>query len=272
MDLPTDSLPQSLTGCRIATRRVIHRRAKTTNAQVPESLRFGAMVVTACAAFFGLAAGAFVPRVAHRWAATACTACARPFPAGVTGWVRAGAACRCHPPPRLLPAGSALSGGLLGVALGPVVILPVLLLAAILAAVLAEIDMRFLRLPDPLVGALAVVVLLPLTLTNLSHVGRATAAAALVGLGYLILAMLAGGGLGLGDVKLAAVLSTALGFAGWSAVLIGVVVPHLINGSIALFLLLKRRAHRGTALPFGPALLFGALIALSATVEEVNAL
>jgi len=35
----------------------------------------------------------------------------------------------------------------------------------------------------------------------------------------------------------------------------------LINGPIAVWLLVTRRADRRTALPFGPALLVGALIA-----------
>jgi leader peptidase (prepilin peptidase) / N-methyltransferase len=38
-------------------------------------------------------------------------------------------------------------------------------------------------------------------------------------------------------------------------------VPHLINGPIALVMLLTRR---GRPLPFGPALLAGALIGLTA--------
>jgi leader peptidase (prepilin peptidase)/N-methyltransferase len=76
---------------------------------------------------------------------------------------------------------------------------------------------------------------------------------------YAILAGL--GGLGLGDLKLAAVLALILGFAGWPAVIAGVLAPHLINGPIALFLLVTRRR---TVLPFGPALLAGALIGLTA--------
>jgi leader peptidase (prepilin peptidase)/N-methyltransferase len=66
-------------------------------------------------------------------------------------------------------------------------------------------------------------------------------------------------------VKLAAVLGFVLGFAGWPAVLAGLAAPHLINAPVAAFLLLTRRAGRRTALPFGPALLTGALLALAAT-------
>jgi leader peptidase (prepilin peptidase)/N-methyltransferase len=41
-----------------------------------------------------------------------------------------------------------------------------------------------------------------------------------------------------------------------------VIAPHLINGPIALALLVRRRAGRRSALPFGPALLAGALLAV----------
>jgi leader peptidase (prepilin peptidase) / N-methyltransferase len=161
---------------------------------------------------------------------------------------------------RLTSCSAGVAAGLLALAYGPAPILPVLLLAVPVAARLAEVDLFSLRLPDPLVGTLAVILGVPLTL-NGPGVLRAVTASVLVGLVYLVIAMLPARVLGLGDVKLAAVLGYALGFAGWPAVLIGTAVPHLINGPIALFLLLSRRAGRHAELPFGPALLIGALVA-----------
>jgi leader peptidase (prepilin peptidase)/N-methyltransferase len=162
--------------------------------------------------------------------------------------------------------GSAAAAGLLAAALGATALLPVLLLAVILGVLLAAIDVRCLRLPDPLVATLAVLVVVPLTLGGEpGQVGRAFVAAATVGLAYLVLALLPGGGVGLGDVKLAAVLGFVLGFIGWPAVVVGVIAPHLINGPIALALLARRKATRRSALPFGPALLAGALAAVVLT-------
>ena len=89
---------------------------------------------------------------------------------------------------------------------------------------------------------------------------RATLGAVLSGGVYLIIALLPGGGLGMGDVKLATVLGFTLGFVGWPAVVVGLLAPHLINGPVAVVLLLTRRAGRRTALPLGPALLTGALL------------
>jgi leader peptidase (prepilin peptidase)/N-methyltransferase len=149
-------------------------------------------------------------------------------------------------------------------------VLPVLLAGAVLGAVLAQIDARCRRLPDPVVGLLAVSAGLPLTVGAMAagepaRAGRAVLAAALVGAAYLVVALLPGGGLGLGDVKLAAVLAFVLGFLGWPAVAVGTVLPHLINGPVALVLLLTGRVRRRTALPFGPALLVGALLGVATT-------
>ena len=222
---------------------------------------------------FGAAAGAFVPRVALRLAVpfgapsrSACAICARPFSSGLDGWVRAGSPCPCTRGPWWTVLGSAAAAGLLGATVGPVPLLAVLLPAVVLGALLIEIDLRCLRLPDAVVGALAVLVAAPLiALGEPGRLCRALLAALLVGVAYLIVAILPGGGLGLGDVKLAAVLGFVLGYVGWPAVAFGLLAPHLINGPTALFLLVTRRATRGTAVPFGPALLAGALAAVALT-------
>jgi leader peptidase (prepilin peptidase)/N-methyltransferase len=226
---------------------------------------------------FGAAAGAFVPRVAHRLAVASgspprstCATCARPFPPGLDGWVRAGAACPCTRFPWVTLAGSAAAAGLLGATLAGRAVLPVLLIAVIAGVLLAQVDVRCRRLPDPVVGVLALSVGVPLTVGAVvagepGQAARAGLAAAVIGLAYLGVALLPSGGLGLGDVKLAAVLAFVLGFLGWPAVAVGTVLPHLINGPVALVLLATGRARRRTALPFGPALLVGALIGVATT-------
>lgn len=226
-------------------------------------------LLTIFAAAFGAATAGFLPRPAHRLAVgfgapprPGCAVCSRPFPAGLAGWVRVGAACRCTRG----GAGTALTGAavatVLAVRLGPSPRLPVLLVAAVPALLLALIDLRCLRLPDPLVGTLALVTAVPLAALAPGRIGAASVTAVAVLIAYGILACLPRGGLGLGDVKLAAVLGLILGFAGWPAVIAGLVTPHLINGPIALFLLTTRRAGGRRELPFGPALLAGALIGL----------
>ncbi len=221
--------------------------------------------VVILAAAFGAAAGAFVPRPASRLAVpwgiavrSACADCNEPFGT----WVRAGPACRCRRG-GWWPAvtGSGAAAALVAATLGPVPELPVLLVAVVLGVLLAAVDVRCLRLPDPLVAALGLLVL-PL---GLGHLAAAAGGAAMLGGSYLLLFVASGGAVGFGDVKLAAVLGFALGPLGWPAVLAGLVAPHLINGPIAAFLLLTRRAGRTTALPLGPALLAGAVVAVGLT-------
>nr|WP_221380562.1 prepilin peptidase [Actinoplanes polyasparticus] len=156
-------------------------------------------------------------------------------------------------------AGAAAST-LLAATLGPSWLLLVHLPAIVPGLLLALIDLRCLRLPDKLVGALAVIAVPPLALLRPERLGSALVAGGLILTAYLVIALLPGHGLGLGDVKLAAVLATILGFTGWPSVVVGLVVPHLINGPVALAMLL---AGRNRPIPFGPALLAGALIAVT---------
>ncbi len=220
------------------------------------------------AAVFGASAAAFLPRIAHRFAVAfgeplraSCESCGRRFAAGATGWVRAGASCHCSRSYAMTVLTGSAVAALLAVTLGPSPLLPAYLLAAVPGLLLALVDLRCLRLPDRLVGALAIVAGVPSAVLRPERLGTALAAGGLVLTAYLAIALLPGRGLGLGDVKLAAALALILGFAGWPAVIAGLVVPHLINGPIALVLLLARRAR---PLPFGPALLAGALIAVTA--------
>jgi leader peptidase (prepilin peptidase)/N-methyltransferase len=131
------------------------------------------------------------------------------------------------------------------------------------AVLLVLVDLRELRLPDPLVAALALGAGIPLALLAPERIGPALVAAVLVGAGYLMIALLPGRGLGLGDVKLGAVLALLLSLTGgWPAVLIGLTAAHLIGGLTGIYLLVSRR---GRVFPFGPMLLLGALAGITAT-------
>jgi leader peptidase (prepilin peptidase) / N-methyltransferase len=148
----------------------------------------------------------------------------------------------------------------LAVVAGSSALLPIGLIAAVPGLLLAMIDRRCLRLPDRLVLVLAVVAGGPLAVLRPGQIGPALVAAVTVLVAYAILAFLPGRGLGLGDVKLAAVLALILGLVGWPALVVGLVTPHLINGPIAVFRLVRRTAG---PIAFGPALLAGALAGLA---------
>ena len=116
---------------------------------------------------------------------------------------------------------------------------------------LAYVDLRTLRLPDPLVGLLAVAVVVP-------SVSSPQAPRGLLASAIVLAAGLLSFGFGFGDVKLAAVLAFPLGVVGWPAVITGVLVaPLLIVGPAAVVRLPRGRQEE---LPFGPALVAGALV------------
>jgi len=167
----------------------------------------------------------------------------------------------------LTAAAGALAFGALTWVLWPGPVLPAVLVLAAAGLLLAPIDLAVQRLPDRLVavafaGSAALLVGAALLTGDHRPLLRGGLAAAAMAGGYLVLALVPGGHLGFGDVKLAGVLGLSLGWLGWGYVLAGAALPHLVNGPVVLFLLLSGRARRGSSIPLGPALLAGALLAV----------
>ncbi|WP_433283980.1 prepilin peptidase [Micromonospora sp. CA-244673] len=163
-------------------------------------------------------------------------------------------------------AGAVVFGGL-AAARGAEPALPALLLVAAVGLALATVDLACLRLPNPLVGAAALGGGLGLVPAALVHgtperLLTALAGAAVSFAAYVLLALLPGARLGFGDVKLAAALGLPLGWLGWPTLGVGLLLPHVVNGVVVLALLAARRVRRDTPLPFGPALLAGAWLAV----------
>jgi leader peptidase (prepilin peptidase)/N-methyltransferase len=146
-------------------------------------------------------------------------------------------------------------------------LLPANLWLAALAVVLVVTDVRHRRLPNPLllVGGTGFAGLLVLAAV-LDHrpgalVGGLVAAVALFAL-FLVAAVVSPAGMGMGDVKLVAVLGLALGYAGSAQVLLAIVLAFALHAVLAVSLLVTGRAGRRTDLPFGPALLIGSGLSL----------
>lgn len=212
---------------------------------------------------FGASTSAFLPRIARRLAEPTRSTCAE-CNASYQDWVRVGKPCDCESVPwRTVTAGAA-AAGLLCATLEAGPLLLVLLVATVPGVLLAVIDLRCLRLPNALVAAMAVIVVPGLVmLGSAGAVGRAFAGAAFCFLAYATVWILPRAGLGFGDVKLSAVLGFVLAFQGWPTLVAGLVLPQLINGPVAVYLLARRRVGRRTALPLGPAMLVGALLAVA---------
>ncbi|MDO5635363.1 MAG: hypothetical protein Q4G34_10925, partial [Micrococcus sp.] len=84
--------------------------------------------------------------------------------------------------------------------------------------------------------------------------------------GMAVLFVLSRGGLGLGDVKLAAGLGIYTGMFGVGTTAMAAVAAILIGGLISLALVVLGRARGSTPIPFGPAMVAGAIAALGIAV------
>lgn len=230
------------------------------------------------AAVWGIVSGLLLPRTAYRlavpsgepWAAHCPDG--HPLPAGVRGWLGPARCPRCDrkAPYGLGPAiaaGCALACGGLAATVGAHPELVVWLLLVPVGLVLGRVDLKVFRLPDvltlPALGGTAA--LLGLAALLPGHQGswvRALLAAVAVGLVYLLLFLINPAGMGFGDVKLAPTLGLALGWYGWPTVFTGTFTGFALGAVTGLVLIAARRAGRKTPLPFGPFMLFGALVGL----------
>ncbi|MGW7095919.1 prepilin peptidase [Streptomyces sp. NPDC054874] len=135
------------------------------------------------------------------------------------------------------------------------------------AVLLAVVDQRVHRLPDPLTLPLAAAAVLLLGGAALlpGHAGSWTSGLlgglALGGF-YFLLFLINPNGMGFGDVKLALTLGVALGWYGWTVLFVGGFAGFLFGAAYGLALVLLRRAGRRTGIPFGPFMIGGALTGL----------
>jgi leader peptidase (prepilin peptidase)/N-methyltransferase len=72
------------------------------------------------------------------------------------------------------------------------------------------------------------------------------------------------GAMGMGDVKLAAVLGLYLGYLGWSQLVVGFFAAFIVGSIAGLLLLIARRVDRKGGIPFGPWMFAGAWVGIAA--------
>lgn len=139
-------------------------------------------------------------------------------------------------------------------------------LAAVTVA-LAIIDVETHRLPDRIVLPTMAVMTVLLTAAaavdgDWGRLVRALIGAAALFAFYLLLALVRPDGMGMGDVKLAAVLGLALSWAGWGPLVVGAFAAFVLGGVFGIALVVSGRAGRSTGIPFGPWMLVGAWIGI----------
>jgi leader peptidase (prepilin peptidase)/N-methyltransferase len=163
--------------------------------------------------------------------------------------------------------GTAVLFGLTALRFGLSAELPAFLYLAAAGVLLGVIDLGHRLLPDrvvlPSLG-IGIVLLAVAALAGGSPGAllRAVVAAAVLFVVFLVMALIAPSSLGMGDVKLAALLGLYLGWLGWNAVLFGAAAGFVVQAVLALVLLATRRIGLRGELPFGPALLLGAALVI----------
>lgn len=160
---------------------------------------------------------------------------------------------------------TAVAFALLAVRFGPSTALGPGTALAVVGPPLALVDIAERRLPSPL--TLAGFVLGSGALILMATVSRdpgvlvlAALMAVAVGGCYLALAILSAGGLGAGDVKVAALTGLLLSPAGWWGVLVASAITWLSAAIAALALRAVRRGRLDETVPLGPFLVAGAMI------------
>lgn len=168
---------------------------------------------------------------------------------------------------RIAVIGSALALAAVSALHHPVSTWPAWWLYSQAGTALAVIDLREHRLPNRLIYPLAAAEVVALTAAAAASDGwvrliRACLAAVVVGTCWLLAALAAPGGLGLGDVKLAAIAAAPLAWSAWIVVLDAQLVIFLLGLLTAAALAIARPSTRTRrmAIPLGPALVLGALI------------
>ncbi|WP_190019411.1 prepilin peptidase [Streptomyces lucensis] len=232
------------------------------------------VVLVSVAGVWGALAGTLLPRAAYRFAVPPGEPWRDRCPDGhaIRGWLGRAGCARCPgdgPSAAATATAGALTCAALAAATGTRPELAVWLLLAPVAVLLAVVDFRVHRLPDPLTLPLAAaaLTLLGLTAQLPEHTGHwltALYGALALGGGYCVLFLINPAGMGFGDVKLAVGMGAVLGWYGWPTVLLGAFAGFLLGALYGGALVVARRAGRKSAIPFGPFLMAGAFAGLLA--------
>lgn len=138
---------------------------------------------------------------------------------------------------------------------------------AVLGVQLARIDVAQHLLPNPLVlmllaGGFLLLLVPGLFNKQADDLLRAVLGAVILFAGYLILGLISPGGIGMGDVKLAAPVGLYLGYLGWSQLLYGGLLGFILNGVVTALLLSRKGRKKTSEVAHGPSML-GALTGAS---------
>lgn len=163
--------------------------------------------------------------------------------------------------------GTALLFALTGVRFGLSWELPAFLFLGGTGVLLGLIDARHKLLPDrvtlPSIGiTTALLAGAALGTGDGTAFVRAVLGAVVLFVVFFVLVLVSPRSIGMGDAKLAALLGLGLGWLGTTVLMLGIAAGFVVQAVLALLLLATRRVGLRGELPFGPAMLVGAALAI----------
>ncbi|GAC1610055.1 MAG: A24 family peptidase [Mycobacteriales bacterium] len=241
-----------------------------------------AVAIVLLAALLGLMIGSFLNVVIWRVPRgesvvrppSACPGCGTPIRPRdnipVLGWLILRGRCRAcgesisrrYP---LVEVGTAVVFGIMAARFGASLELPAYLYLAAVGVALAMIDIDVKRLPDVLTLPSYLVGTALLGVASVHHPSvllRAVLGGAALFAVYFALAFVYPAGMGFGDVKLSGVLGLYTAWLGWQVWAAGLLLGFFLGGFFGIGLILLKKGGRKTAVPFGPFMLIGALLAI----------
>lgn len=138
--------------------------------------------------------------------------------------------------------------------------LPAFLALAVLSVQLGRVDLEKHLLPNPMVLTLLCAGLTLLTLSSWASgqwasLFQAVAGAVILLLVYVLMALASPGGIGMGDVKLAAPVGLYLGYLGWSSLFYGGALAFVVGGIVSAVFIGLRKLKPSAEIAFGPSML-----------------
>lgn len=235
----------------------------------------------------GLAVGSFLNVVIYRVPAGAslvtpasrCPACEHPIRhrhnVPVLGWIMLGGRCsdcrdRISSRYPLVELGTALLFAavtlrLAGLHLAPA--LPAYLYFVAIGIALSMIDLDCKRLPNAIVLPSYAVLAILLIVAGAWQQDWSALLRALIGAAglfafYFLLAVVYPAGMGFGDVKLAGLIGAMLGYLSYGALIVGALAAFVLAAVVGVAMIISRRGSGKTAIPYGPYMIVGALLAV----------
>ena len=185
--------------------------------------------------------------------------------AGRYPWGSGKSAVAVRPP--VVELGTALLFVLTAVRIGLSWELPAYLFLAATGVLLVLVDARHKLLPNRVtlpataIGA-ALLAVAALGAGEWPALLRAGASAVVLFVVFFALVLVSPRSIGMGDAKLAGLTGLYLGWLGWSVLVLGTALGFVVQAVVALVLLAGRRIGLKGELPFGPAMLIGAALAI----------